>query len=247
MKSAALLMASALAASAAMASAAQAQTSVTIAETAPVVTLNVTGSVDHAPDIATIGTGVETRAPTAKQAMADNAARAQALIAALAKAGIDRKDVQTSGVRLSAQYDYSARNADGSQGQPRFIGYEAANQLSVIVRDVDRLGDVMDAMVAAGATSLSGPSFGIDDPAPLLTEARGKALKDAQARADFYARQTGYRAARLIAITDNGGDAGGPRPMPMMMAKADRAGSTPIEPGQVAASVSLTVQFALDR
>lgn len=245
------LIASALMLSAAMATAmasgAQAQTSVNIAETAPVVTLNVTRSVDHAPDIATVGTGVETRAPTAKQAMTDNAGKAQALIAALAKAGIARKDIQTSGVRLSAQYDYGQRNPDGSQAQPRFLGYEASNQLSVIVRDVAKVGDVLDAMVAAGATSISGPSFGIDDIEPLVVQARGEALKAAGAQADYYAKQAGFRAARLVSITDNGGSGGSP-PVPMMaMMKADRAAGTPIEPGQVSASVTLTVQYALER
>jgi len=241
------LIASALMLSAAMASGAQAQTSVNITETAPVVTLNVTRSVDHAPDIATVGTGVETRAPTAKQAMADNAGKAQALVAALAKAGIAKKDIQTSGVRLSAQYDYGQRNPDGSQAQPRFLGYEASNQLSVIVRDVAKVGDVLDAMVAAGATSINGPTFGIDDVEPLVVQARGDALKAAQAQADYYAKQTGFRAARLVSITDNGGS-GGAQPVPMMaMMKADRAAGTPIEPGQVSASVTLTVQYALER
>jgi uncharacterized protein YggE len=247
MKTAALIASAMMVSAGAMAAAAQAQTSVNIAETAPVVTLNVTRSVEHAPDIATIGTGVETRAPTAKQAMADNAGKAQALIAALAKAGIAKKDIQTSGVRLSAQYDYGQRNPDGSQAQPRFLGYEASNQLSVIVRNVAKVGDVLDAMVAAGATSINGPTFGIDDVEPLVVQARGDALKTAQAQADYYAKQAGFRAARLVSITDNGGS-GGAQPVPMMaMMKADRAASTPIEPGQVSASVTLTVQYALER
>jgi uncharacterized protein YggE len=122
MKSALALMALG---AAALPVAAVAQTSVIIAETAPVVTLNVTESVEAAPDVATIGTGVQTKAPTAAQAMKDNAAKMDGLIAVLAKAGIAKADIQTSGINLNAQYDYS--NRDGQPSGPRFLGYEASN------------------------------------------------------------------------------------------------------------------------
>ena len=139
MKSALALMALG---AAALPVAAVAQTSVTIAETAPVVTLNVTESVEGSPDIATVGTGVQTRAPTAQAAMQDNAAKTEKLIAALSRAGIARKDIQTSGINLNAQYDYS--NRDGQPSGPRFLGYEASNQLSVKVRDVKKVGALLD-------------------------------------------------------------------------------------------------------
>lgn len=222
-----------------------AQTTVNITETAPVVTLNVTETVEAAPDIATVGTGVETRAPTAKQAMTDNAVQMNSLIAALAKAGIAKKDIQTSGINLSAQYDYSQR-PDGTQGPPKFIGYQASNQLSVKLRDVRKVGDLLDRMVAAGATNINGPTFSIDDPAPLHVQARGAALRTAKAQADFYAQQTGYRSARLVSIAES--SSGGGQPMPMMAQfKADSANRTPVEPGQVSAGVTLTVQYALEK
>lgn len=231
---------------AALPMAAIAQTNVTIAETAPVVTLNVTESVEAAPDIATVGTGVQTRAPTAQAAMQQNAAQTEKLIAALAKAGIAKKDIQTSGINLNAQYDYS--NRDGQPSAPRFIGYEASNQLTVKLRDVKRVGASLDAMVAAGATNLNGPTFTIEDPSPLHVQARGQALKSAKAQADFYAQAAGYRTARLVSISES--NSGGQPPMPMLQSarfKADAAPVTPVEPGQVSASVTLTVQYALER
>ncbi|WP_062732055.1 SIMPL domain-containing protein [Sphingobium abikonense] len=243
MKSALALMALG---AAAIPAAGLAQTSVTIAETAPVVTLNVTESVEAAPDVATVGTGVQTRAPTAQAAMQQNAAQTEKLIAALARAGIAKKDIQTSGINLSAQYDYS--NQDGQPQGPRFIGYEASNQLTVKLRDIKRVGASLDAMVAAGATNISGPTFSIDDPSPLLVQARGAALKSAKAQADYYAQAAGYRAARLVSISES--NSGGQPPMPMMQSarfKADAAPVTPVEPGQVSASVTLTVQYALDK
>lgn len=232
-------------AAAAVPMAALAQTSVTIAETAPVVTLNVTESVEAAPDIATVGTGVQTRAPTAAQATKDNAGKMDAMIAALVKAGIAKRDIQTSGINLNAQYDYSQR--DGQPAGPKFLGYEASNQLSVKVRDIRKVGALLDTLVTAGATSINGPSFSIDDPSPMLAQARGAALKSAKAQADFYAKAAGYTSARLLSIAES--NSGGNAPMPMMQAarfKADAA-PTPVEPGQVASSVTLTVQYALER
>ncbi len=226
--------------------AAIAQTNVTIAETAPVVTLNVTESVEGSPDIATVGTGVQTRAPTAQAAMQDNAAKTEKLIAALAKAGIAKKDIQTSGINLSAQYDYNQR--EGEPTGPRFFGYEASNQLTVKLRDIKMVGPLLDAMVAAGATNINGPTFAIDNPAPMLVQARGAALKSAKAQADFYAQAAGYRSARLLSIAES--NSGGQPPMPMLQSarfKADAAPTTPVEPGQVSASVTLTVQYALEK
>lgn len=243
MKSALAMMALA---SASLPVAALAQTSVTIAETAPVVTLTVTQSVEGAPDIANVGTGVQTRAQTAQAAMQDNATKTTALIAALTKAGIAKADIQTSGINLNAQYDYS--NRDGQPSGPRFIGYEASNQLSVKLRDIKKVGTLLDTMVAAGATNINGPSFSIENPAPMLVQARGQAMKDAKAQADFYAQAAGYRSARLVSISE--GNSGGNPPMPMMAVarfKADAAPVTPVEPGQVSASVTLTVQYALEK
>ncbi len=244
MKSALALMALG---AAALPAAAIAQTSITIAETAPVVTLNVTESVEAAPDVATVGTGVQTRAQTAQAAMQQNAAQTEKLIAALAKAGIAKADIQTSGINLSAQYDYN--NRDNQPQGPRFIGYEASNQLTVKLRDITRVGASLDAMVAAGATNISGPNFSIDDPSPLLVQARGTALNSAKAQADFYAQAAGYRTARLVSISEN--NSGGHPPMPIVTTaarfKADAAPMTPVEPGQVSASVTLTVQYALEK
>jgi uncharacterized protein YggE len=243
MKSAFALMA--LAASA-LPVAAVAQTSVTLAETAPVVTLNVTETVEAAPDMATVGTGVQTRAMTAAQAMGDNATQMTSLINALTKAGIARKDIQTSGINLSPQYDYNGRNPDGSQSPPKFTGYEASNQLTVKLRDIKSVGPMLDKMVAAGATNLSGPTFTISDPTPMIAQARLAALKTAKQQADIYTQATGYRSARLLSIAENSSSGRPPMPMMAMRMKAEMA-DTPVEPGQVSSAVTLTVQYALDK
>ena len=210
----------------------------------PLLSLSVTESVNSAPDMATINTGVQTRALTAQEAMTQNAAQMNRLIAALLKAGIERKDIQTSGINLSPRYDYNNRTEE--QG-PRFIGYEASNQLSVTVRKLDSAGELIDSLVTAGATNINGPSFGIAEPEKLLDKARIKALQAAQARANLYAQATGFRTARLVGISEGGSHI--PPPMPMMAmreAMAPTAQSTKIEPGEVATSISLNVQYMLE-
>jgi uncharacterized protein YggE len=212
--------------------------------TGPLLSLSVTESVDSAPDMATVNTGVQTRAQTAREAMALNATQMDKLVAALVKAGIERKDIQTSGINLNPQYDYN--NRTDQQNGPKFLGYEASNQLSVKIRKIDKAGDLVDAMVGAGATNINGPSFGIADPDKLLDQARTKALKTAQARATLYAQATGYRSARLVGISEGGGFT---PPMPMMAMRMDVAQSaaTKIEPGQISTSISLNVQYLLER
>ncbi|OJY66937.1 MAG: hypothetical protein BGP16_17060 [Sphingobium sp. 66-54] len=215
-----------------------------IPATGPLLSLNVSEAIESAPDMATINTGVQTRAPTAKGAMAQNAAQMDRLVAALVKSGIERKDIQTSGINLNPQYDYSNR----TEGQgPRFLGYEASNQLSVKVRKLDNAGELVDAMVTAGATNINGPAFGIAEPNKLLDQARTKALKTAQERATLYAQATGYRTARLVAVSEGGGFQ---PPMPvfnMRAMAAEAAPQTKIEPGQISTSISLNVQYMLER
>lgn len=210
----------------------------------PMVTLAVTESVDSAPDKATINTGVETRAQTAKDAMAQNAAKMDALIAALRKAGVEPKDIQTSGINLNPQYDYANRK-DGEG--PRFIGYQANNMLTVTVRKLDKAGELVDAMVSAGATNINGPVFGITDPSKLEAQARTKAVATAQARANFYAQAAGYKSARLLSISETGE---APGPLPVFTARAMAAPSAPdtkIEPGQLSTSITLNFRYMLER
>lgn len=209
----------------------------------PVVSLSVSEEMRSKPDMATVGTGVQTRAMTAQEAMRLNAQQMEKLIDAILKAGIERKDIQTSGINLNPQYDYS--NRDG-QSQPRFIGYEASNQVTVMIRKIDNVGAVIDRMVGAGATNVNGPSFGIADDTPLLRQAREKAIRTAAERAQFYAQQTGYRSARLLSISENGNFAP-PVPMPTMVRAQAAEAKTPVEPGEMATGVTLSFQYVLEK
>ena len=208
----------------------------------PLLSLSVSESIQSAPDMATINTGVQTRAMTAKDAMAQNATQMDKLIGALVKAGIARKDIQTSGINLNPQYDYA--NRPEGQG-PRFTGYEASNQLTVKIRKIGTAGDLVDALVSAGATNINGPTFGIAEPDKLIDQARTKALQTALTRANLYAQATGFKRVRLVSISEGGGYS---PPMPVMAMRdmAAAAPQTKIEPGEVSTSISLTVQYMLE-
>lgn len=211
------------------------------AMTHPHTLLTITAEADVAarPDIATIAFGVQTSAPTAAQALADNAARMTAVLAALRKAGVAERDVQTSTLSLNPQYLYAEREP------PRVTGYDAVNQVSVKVRDTKNLGRVMDAVVGAGVNQVNGVSFGLDKPDAALDQARRDALAKARARAELYASAAGMKVARIVAIQE--GRAAGPLPPPMpMMAKAAMAESTPVAPGEVSLTATVTAVFALE-
>jgi uncharacterized protein len=212
---------------------------------APLLSFSVTEEVRRAPDRASVGAGVTTTAPTAVEAMRLNAAAMERVIAAVRRAGVPQRDIQTSGISLAPQYDYSPQN----QGQPpRFIGYQVSNQVRVTTADIANLGRMLDALVAAGGTNIEGPSFFVDRPEEGLDGARERALAAASARAQTYARLAGYRTARLVSLTEGGGYF--PQPMPAMRMEAADAVAvtgTRVEPGRVTSGITLSVQYRLER
>lgn len=202
--------------------------------------LDAHGSVRIAPDMATVSLGVQVQAATAAQAMAADARRMTAVLAALKAAGIAEKDIQTSGLSLSAQYAYD-------QGQtPRLTGYQAANQVTVLVRDLARLGPAVDAVVGAGANQVNGISFGLADPTAAENAAREAAVKALADKAALYARATGYRVARLVSLSEGGGYAP-PAPVPMLrMVKAMApAAPTPVESGELEVRIDVSGVYEL--
>jgi len=205
--------------------------------------LSASGEVRAAPDMASIGVGVQTEAPTAAQAMSDNAMRMNQVIAALRRAGIEAKDIKTSGVNLGAQFDYQPNQP------PRLTGYQASNQVQVSVFDLAKLGPTLDAVVAAGANQVNGVTFALKDPVAVENEARQKAVQALQAKAQLYAGATGFRTLRLVNLSEGGGFAP-PRPVTVMSARAmavDVAAPTPVEAGQLDVRIDISGVFELSK
>lgn len=208
----------------------------------PETTLSISaeGSVNREPDIAFLNAGVQTQGETAQAAMSANSTAMNGVFDALAAADIDRSDMQTSNFSLQPQYDYSNRQ----NGQPpRLTGYQASNQLTVRVRDLDNLGETMDALVSAGGNTFSGLNFALEDDRAAKNAARDIAMKEAIARAELYAAASGYEVARVVTINESGGFS--PQPMAMMAEARSMDRSTPIASGEVDYSVTVNVTFEL--
>ena len=206
-------------------------------------TLNLSayGETKIVPDMATISLGVLTESPTAAAAMRANAAQMTKVFAALKAAGIAERDVQTSGLNLSPQYDYIQNEP------PKLRGYQASNQVTVRVLDLSRLGAAVDATVNAGVNQVNSINFGLRDSGAAENAAREEAVQALTAKANLYARATGYRVARLVTLSEGGGYSA-PQPMPMMaMARMDKAESTPIAAGEISVRADVTAVFELAR
>jgi hypothetical protein len=207
-------------------------------------TLNLSahGETQVAPDQAVITLGVQTKAVTAAQAMADNARQMTAVMGALRGAGIADKDIQTSNLSLDAQYDYEQNQP------PRLSGYQASNDVVITVRDLARLGPAIDAVAAAGANQITGISFGLKDPSTAEDAARLAAVKALRAKADLYAQATGYHVARLVNLSEGGY---GPEPVAAPMAMAMRVAAapppTPVSGGQLTVQVDINGIYELER
>ena len=208
----------------------------------PIVELTVNENVEAEPDLVTVSAGVTTQARTAVEAMAANATQMTAVIDRIKQLGIAERDIQTTGINLGAMYDYNQQ----TQRQV-FRGYQAGNRVSVKLRDIQRTGDVLDALVAAGATDLSGPDWSIDDDTAARAQARRQAMETARDQALEYARSAGFSGIRLLEISEQ---IAPQRPMPMMrgmvQAEADAA-STPVQPGMVEAGVTVRVTYEMTR
>ncbi|MFV8781745.1 SIMPL domain-containing protein [Microbulbifer sp. SA54] len=197
------------------------------------------GEASRAPDIADLSAGVITEAEDSGAAMQANAEQMENLMKAIKKAGIEDKDVQTSGISLSPRYDYQPNR------ERQLLGYQARNTVNITVRKLESLSKVIDALAAAGANQIHGPSFSIGEPEPLLSEAREQALALARARAESYADSLGTKVVRIVSISE-GSHGGMPRPMMRAeMGMAKDAASTPIAPGETSVSVNLELVFEL--
>ena len=200
--------------------------------------VNATGEVSRVPDIAIISAGVVTRAASATAAIQQNAERMERVTAALRRAGIAERDIQTSTISLNPEYRYVENRA------PQLTGYTASNQLSIRFRDIRNSGRILDALVAEGANQINGPSLTIDEPEAALDEARTRAIANGRARAELYARALGMRVVRLLSVSENVGYSV-PSPVMMRAEAAVGAADTKIVPGEQQLSATVSMSFEL--
>jgi uncharacterized protein len=198
------------------------------------ITVNASGEIEAAPDRAALQIGVDTQASNAKQALTQNAERVRQVIDALRKAGVAKDDLQTSQVSL-----WPETGSDGTG----VTGYRAQNSVSVEL-DVAKAGDAIDAAVAAGANTVSGPTLSVDEREEHYRKALAKAVEAARAKAEAIADAAGVNVGRVTAVVESAGD---PEPQPYFAAAARDTveSSTPIEPGKQQIAATVTVTFAV--
>lgn len=201
--------------------------------------INAEGRSEARPDLATINMGVTTEGQTAQAALQENARRMAALNQALRRAGLAERDIQTSNVSVHPQQQWR-------EGEPPLItGYQANNTVTARVRNVDNLGRVIDAAVAAGGNTVHGVSFSHQNPEAQLDIARRNAIAEARRRAELYASALGMQVSRIVAVSEGGGYA------PPIVVQAERmamsapAADTPVSPGEVTTTVNVSVTFEL--
>ena len=210
----------------------------TAAEGSGRIIVNGEGSVNIAPDTATIMLGVTTSGETAAAALAENSAQVAVVLTKLTEAGIGGGDVQTSGLSLNPQYYYDPTGADQT---PDITGYIANNSVTVRVRELSKLGSVLDSVVQGGANTVNGLTFGLLDQQPALDEARARAVADGKRKAELLAQAAGVALGPIRSITETSGYAS---PAPMFRMDASASGSAvPVAEGELGVTAMVTLEF----
>jgi uncharacterized protein YggE len=203
------------------------------------------GSVRIKPDVAQVSVGVETSAETVSQAVQDNTTQMEAILAALTKAGIADKDIQT--MNYSIQFDRypqplpASTGTESGQATPL---YRVSNMVNVTVRDLDKVGAVLDAVVGAGANNIWGVNFSLEDQTKAQADARANAITDAKARAQALADLNGVKLGPVMSVSEV--ISGGSYPMPVAMAEKAAVGAGSISPGELEVTYQVQVSYFIE-
>jgi uncharacterized protein YggE len=200
------------------------------------ITVSGSGVVSVTPDIADVYVGVSVNRTTAKDARSAAASQMQAVVAAVKKLGVADKDITTSNVSLNPVYEYTG-------GSSKLTGYQFTNTVKVTVRDLNKVADVIDDSVTAGATTVNGVAFRLDNPKTVEAQARSLAMTDARNKADALASAAGVQIKGVASITEVSSSS--PIYYAPQALDAVKAASTPIQSGTTDVTVSVTVSYLI--
>ena len=208
-----------------------------VAQPVPPAAISVTGeaSVSVPPDLAQVDGGVTSDGKTAREASDTNNAAMGKVLLALKGAGIDEKDYQTSRLSLQPQY------APNRSGPSPVVGYRASNRVTIRVRDITKVANVIDVLVGAGANEVGGINFMVSQASKLLDDAREKAVADARRKADIYAKAAGVTLGEPLSISEEGAS------VPVYRGKmaAPMAAGAQVAQGEETLSVTVSVTWAI--
>jgi uncharacterized protein len=204
-------------------------------------TFNVTGEGKSSavPDSASLSVGISANGSTVKQVQDQINTTSNRISDAIKKVGIDSSDIQTTNYNIQPNYDY----ANGSQ---RITGYNANTNLSIKIKDLQKINEVIDSASASGANQIGAVNFEVSDKTKAENEAREKAVADAKLRAENAAKVGGFRLGRLINYSESSGGMG-PRPLPAQTLELARdAGNTKVEPGTSEITMMVTLSYEIE-
>jgi uncharacterized protein YggE len=206
----------------------------------PTITVTGEGLAAARPDMAIVGVGVVAQAPRARDALAQNSKSMNEVVAAAKEAGIESRDLETSRISLRPQYSFPAQ---GSREPPKLVGYEAGNTLSIRVRELDKLGALLDRLVTVGANEIRGIELTVAEPGPLRDKAREAAMKDATRKAGLLADAAGVKIMRVYSVVEDLQEA--PRPVMMRMSADAARAPVPVEAGEQEIRGRVTAVFEI--
>ncbi len=214
----------------------------------PRILVNGEGSAEIAPDMAVLVLTVSREGETAREALDANSAAMAEVLQAMRDEGIEERDLQTAGFSIQPRYNYPAPKPSGEREPRQIIGYTVRNSLSVRVRDIDRVGAIIDKSVTLGVNEGGNITFTNADPAAAIAEARVEAVKDARSKAETLAAAAGVKTGRILEISEH---SFAPRPMPMLNAEVamSRAADAapPVAAGENSYQVTVQVSYAIEQ
>ncbi|MGB7452427.1 MAG: SIMPL domain-containing protein [Lysobacterales bacterium] len=205
------------------------------------------GSVDLAPDMAILSLTVTRQAETARVALDANSSAMKEVQAAMTSAGIEPRDLQTSGFSIQPNYFYPPQQPSGKREPPKIVGYTVRNSLTVRVRDISAVGVILDKSVSLGVNEGGNIMFTNEDPSEAITKARVKAVQHAIDKAKTLAEAAGVNSGQILEISEQSYS---PRPMQMMrseVAMGQSAAAVPVAAGENTYKVTVNVSFAIDQ
>lgn len=209
------------------------------------ITITGQGTLNAEPDIAVVSAGAVTEARTAREALDANTKVMADTFAALRAMGVEDRDMQTSRLTVEPRYTYF-ESSNGERRPPRIDGYTVSNQLTVRVRELAKIGEVLDALITAGVNQLGGLSFAVDEPEALYAQARQAAVADAMEQARMLTEAAGVSLGRVISISQNSARQMPPQPQFARMAAMEAADAVPVATGEQELSTSVTITWAID-
>jgi hypothetical protein len=197
------------------------------------------GKVAVSPDIARVTVGIQENGPTVKAAQDTMNTKINAVSDSIKKIGIDKKDIKTTNYSIQPNYDYA-------NGKQNITGYSAQTNLEIIVRELEKANSVIDVATGAGANTVGGLTFDVEDKSKAENEARKLAVQEAKKKAEEASKTAGFTIGKMLNYQESFNRFGEPRPL-MMAAKADMNESvqTELEPGSKDLTLTVTMSFEI--